>query len=267
MRPTPARVRETVFNWLAGNIEGAQCADLYAGSGALGFEAASRGAQRVTLVDRDRTVVQCLRQETRKFSAAQIEIVHARALAYIDCLRDPLDILFVDPPFASGTELLEKTCVRLAATRALKDSSLVYVESPANWAVRVPATWTALKSRQAGQVGYHLFAARPYHSSGSRQAGPNGTTATGTRRAGGGAAVGADCRASWTALGVRRKRRRGIADFWPGSTTWRATATLPSKTRRAARPAATEPPGQAIATEIVHFPHKFYNGRLRPARP
>ena len=162
VRPTPVRVRETVFNWLAGNVENAECVDLYAGSGALGFEAASRGARRVTLVDRNRTVVQCLRQETQKFSATQIEVVHARALAYIDCLREPLDILFIDPPFALGTELLEKTCTHLAASRALKESSLVYVESPADWAVRIPSRWTSLKSKQAGQVGYHLFAARPY---------------------------------------------------------------------------------------------------------
>ena len=164
VRPTPVRVRETVFNWLAGSVENAECADLYAGSGALGFEAASRGARRVTLVDRNRTVVQCLRQETQKFSAAQIEVVHARALAYIDCLREPLDILFIDPPFALGTELLEKTCTQLAASRALKESSLVYVESPADWAVRIPSRWSSLKAKQAGQVGYHLFAARPYAS-------------------------------------------------------------------------------------------------------
>lgn len=164
VRPTPARVRETVFNWLAGSIEGSECVDLYAGSGALGFEAASRGARQVTLVDRDRGVVQCLRQETERFSATQIEVVHARALAYIDCLRDPVDILFLDPPFAPGPDLLEKTCARLAASRALKESSLVYAESPADWTVRVPARWTPLRSKQAGQVGYHLFAARPYVS-------------------------------------------------------------------------------------------------------
>ena len=164
VRPTPARVRETVFNWLAGSLDNAECLDLYAGSGALGFEAASRGARRVTLVDRDRAVVQCLRQETKRFCATQIEVVQARALAYIDCLREPLDILFIDPPFALGTELLEKTCARLAASRALKESSLVYVESPADWIARVPSSWTPLKSKQAGQVGYHLFAARPYVS-------------------------------------------------------------------------------------------------------
>ena len=165
VRPTPARVRETVFNWLAGSIEGAECIDLFAGSGALGFEAASRGARQVTLVDRERGVVKCLRQETEKLSAAQIEVVNARALSYIDCLRSPVDILFLDPPFTRGTELLEKTCTRLASSRALKESSLVYVESPANWVARVPARWTPLKSKQAGQVGYHLFAARPYVSS------------------------------------------------------------------------------------------------------
>lgn len=166
VRPTPARVRETVFNWLAASIEGSECIDLYAGSGALGFEAASRGARRVTLVDRDRNVVQCLRQETEKFSAVQIDVVHARALAYIDCLRNPVDILFLDPPFVRGAELLEKTCTHLAASQVLKESSLVYAESPADWTVRVPDRWTPLRSKQAGKVGYHLFAARPYVSSG-----------------------------------------------------------------------------------------------------
>ena len=160
-RPTPARVRETVFNWLAEHIEGAECADLYAGSGALGFEAASRGARKVTLVDRDRTVVRCLRQEAQKLAATQVEIVNARALAYIDCLRKHLDIVFIDPPFTLGTGLLEKTCARLSSTQALKESSLVYVESPADWEARIPASWAPLKSKRAGQVGYHLFAARP----------------------------------------------------------------------------------------------------------
>ena len=162
VRPTPARVRETLFNWLAGDVENADCVDLYAGSGALGFEAASRGARHVTLVDRDRTVVQNLRQEARRLAATHMEVVCARALAYIDCQRDPVDLLFIDPPFALGTELLEKTCARLAASRLLKDSSLAYVESPADWDPQIPASWTPLKSKRAGQVGYHLFAARPY---------------------------------------------------------------------------------------------------------
>ena len=162
VRPTPARVRETLFNWLAGDVENAACVDLYAGSGALGFEAASRGARHVTLVDRDRAIIQSLRQEARRLAAPQVEAVCAQALAYIDCQRDPVDLLFVDPPFALGTELLEKTCARLAASRLLKDSSLAYVESPADWEPQIPASWTPLKSKRAGQVGYHLFAARPY---------------------------------------------------------------------------------------------------------
>lgn len=162
VRPTPARVRETVFNWLAGRVEGAICADLYAGSGALGFEAASRGAARVALVERDRAVAQCLRREAARLAAPQVTVVHARALAYIDCLREPLDLVFVDPPFGRGPELLEKTCARLAASRALHGESLAYVEAPAAWEPRVPAGWEALRSQRAGRVGYHLFAARPY---------------------------------------------------------------------------------------------------------
>ncbi len=162
VRPTPARVRETLFNWLAGSIESAECVDLYAGSGALGFEAASRGARRVTLVDRDREVARRLRQEVENLSTTRVEVVHARARAYIDRLRDPVDILFLDPPFASGPDLIETVCTHLAASRALKKTSLVYIESPADWSARVPTRWTPLKSRQAGQVGYHLFAARPH---------------------------------------------------------------------------------------------------------
>ena len=164
VRPTPARVRETVFNWLAGSIENAECIDLYAGSGALGFEAASRGARQVTLVDRDRGIARRLRQEAAKLSATQIEVICAQALAYIDRLRDPVDILFLDPPFAPDSDLLEKTCAHLAASRALKESSLVYVESPASWDARAPTRWTLLKSKQTGRVGYHLFAARPRSS-------------------------------------------------------------------------------------------------------
>ena len=151
-----------MFNWLAENVIGARCADLYAGSGALGFEAASRGARQVILVDRDRAVAQFLRQEAKKLSAAQVEVVHAQALAYIDDLHKPFDILFVDPPFALGTDLIEKTCSRLSSAQALKDPSLVYVESPACWTVNVPASWEPLKSKRAGQVGYHLFSASPY---------------------------------------------------------------------------------------------------------
>ena len=162
VRPTPARVRETVFNWLAGRVEGAQCLDLFAGSGALGFEAASRGAAQVTLVERERAVAQALRRQAGLLPAPQVRVVHARALAYIECMRAPADIVFVDPPFSRGTEFLEKVCALLAGSRALRDSSLVYAESPADWAPRLPVGWRLRKSRRAGRVGYHLLEARPY---------------------------------------------------------------------------------------------------------
>ncbi len=161
VRPTPSRIKETVFNWLASEIEDATCVDLYAGSGALGFEAASRGAQRVTLVDQDRQVAQCLKHSVQSFNAMQIEVLCTNALDYIDQHSGRIDVVFIDPPFSDGNQLLEQTCSRLAASNMLKESSLAYVESPANWGLKVPETWTILKSKTAGQVGYHLFAAAP----------------------------------------------------------------------------------------------------------
>ena len=161
VRPTPARVRETVFNWLAGHIDGARCLDLFAGSGALGFEAASRGAAQVTLVERERSVVQVLRRQAERLDAGQVEVVHARALAYLEYAPEPADLVFLDPPFTSGTAFLEKTCGLLARSRAVKDGGLVYVEAPASWQANIPATWRARKNRSAGQVGYHLFESGP----------------------------------------------------------------------------------------------------------
>ena len=161
VRPTPARIRETVFNWLMPHIAGARCVDLFAGSGALGFEAASRGAAHVTLIDHNRAVTRCLQQQARTLAATNIEVVHAAVSDWLDGPLEPHDILFLDPPFAAGAGLLEKTCTRLDASSALSQSSLVYVESPAGQAPSVPAHWTALKSKQAGRVGYHLFAAGP----------------------------------------------------------------------------------------------------------
>ena len=164
VRPTPARVRETVFNWLAGHVDGTDCLDLFAGSGALGFEAASRGARRVTLVDQNRTITDCLRREVEQLEAAQVDVVCARALTYLERIEAPMGIIFLDPPFSVNSALLEKTCVKLAGSQALAADSRVYVESPADWTPQVPANWETLKSKRTGQVGYHLFAVHPVNT-------------------------------------------------------------------------------------------------------
>lgn len=115
LRPTPDRVRETLFNWLAPDVAGACCLDLFAGSGALGFEAASRGAARVVLVEQNTEVVEVLRQEAQTLRGKAIEVVQADALAYLKQSPEPFDIVFVDPPY--GKNLVEVACRHLDNTR------------------------------------------------------------------------------------------------------------------------------------------------------
>ena len=154
LRPTPARVRETVFNWLAPYLPGAACLDLFAGSGAFGFEALSRGAARAALVEKRLEVVAALRHNREQLKAEQADIVHADAL---DFLRGPavaFDIVFIDPPYASG---LLGPCTELLEARGwLKPDALIYLEAAQGEPPPLPETWRPVRSKNAGQVGYHL---------------------------------------------------------------------------------------------------------------
>ncbi|TPW17985.1 MAG: methyltransferase, partial [Halothiobacillaceae bacterium] len=98
LRPTPDRVRETLFNWLQHRIGGARCLDLFAGSGALGFEALSRGANEVVFVEIDPAAVQALRANAQRLQADNAQIIHEEALRYLAKPADPFDIIFLDPP-------------------------------------------------------------------------------------------------------------------------------------------------------------------------
>ncbi|CAK0780059.1 Ribosomal RNA small subunit methyltransferase D [Gammaproteobacteria bacterium] len=102
LRPTPDRVRETLFNWLQPAITGACCLDLFAGSGALGFEAASRGAARVVSLDNSATAIRQLRQQCRHFGLAAVEVIQGNALAWLGGSPEPFDLVFLDPPFETG---------------------------------------------------------------------------------------------------------------------------------------------------------------------
>jgi 16S rRNA (guanine966-N2)-methyltransferase len=155
LRPTPDRVRETLFSWLQGYIEGSRCLDLFAGSGALGFEAASRGAASVVMIDPDSQVIQHLRRQTEIFSASQIEIVMTDARYYLAMSSLPFDIVFLDPPFDSA--LLADACQLLEDYRALKTGARIYLETAvAASPPSLPASWALLKRVRAGQVGYQL---------------------------------------------------------------------------------------------------------------
>ena len=150
LRPTPDRVRETLFNWLGQDLSGLACLDLYAGSGALGFEAASRGAARVVLVERDRVALAALEESRAELGAAEVEIVAGDAEAYLMRARETFDVVFLDPPFRQNifATLLGQL------ERVLGPAARVYIESESPVAVR---GWQELKRGKAGQVSYQLL--------------------------------------------------------------------------------------------------------------
>src|SRR5690606_27883539 len=156
IRPTPDRVRETLFNWLQPHIVGARCLDLFAGTGALGFEALSRGAAHVTFVDREPRVARHLAETLERLGGADARIVTSDAQRYLErAPQQPFDVVFLDPPF--GAEVLPKLYPRLAAGW-LSSRGFVYVECPADAPVSsLPENWLLYRSKRAGQVGYHLL--------------------------------------------------------------------------------------------------------------
>lgn len=156
IRPTPDRVRETLFNWLSGKIENAICLDLFAGSGALGFEAASRGAERVTLVESDATSVKMLNEQKQALSAQQVNIVHQDALMYLQKTNQKFNLVFLDPPFDS--ELLQHAVSTIITRELLIASGLLYIESSKQFIQpQCLNAFTCIRERTAGQVHYALY--------------------------------------------------------------------------------------------------------------
>jgi 16S rRNA (guanine966-N2)-methyltransferase len=157
IRPTPDRVRETLFNWLGTAIDGARCLDLFAGSGALGLEALSRGAAHVTFVERDAAAARALRERLVEWQAGDARVERTDALRYLAGAPQPFDIVFLDPPFAS--ELLTRAAALLEERHWLAAGARIYVECAAREGLPpLPASWRPLKAKQAGEVGYHLLA-------------------------------------------------------------------------------------------------------------
>jgi len=154
IRPTPDRVRETLFNWLGQDLTGRRCLDLFAGSGALGFEALSRGAAEVVMVERSRTVLGALRENGARLGAGapRLRFVLGDALHFLDSPGEAsFDVVFVDPPYGSGLagEVLTRLPVWLARDAA------VYVESDSQVAPARP--WRVRRYGRAGAVHYHLI--------------------------------------------------------------------------------------------------------------
>jgi len=165
LRPTPDRVRETLFNWLGQDLSGLHCLDLFAGTGALGFEAASRGAARVTLVENDPSAFAALRNNAQRLGAPGLELVRADAVKFAGSLvnasfarptGEPVaasryDVVFLDPPYHQG--LLEK--IEPFLDRLANPDARLYVE--AERAVAGLGPWLAVRQGRAGQVHYHLL--------------------------------------------------------------------------------------------------------------
>jgi 16S rRNA (guanine966-N2)-methyltransferase len=157
IRPTPDRVRETLFNWLGPRVVGARCLDLFAGSGALGLEALSRGAAATVFVEQNVAITRALSELITTLAAENARVEREDAFRFLGRAATAFDIVFLDPPFASG--LLGKAAALLERHGWLAPAALVYVESPAREALPVlPDNWMLLKSKHAGEVGYHLLA-------------------------------------------------------------------------------------------------------------
>lgn len=153
LRPTPGRVRETLFNWLRQDVAGAVCLDLFAGSGALGFEALSRGARALVQVERDPGACSALRANGAKLGAAA-ELHEMDALRFLDAPPRPFNLVFLDPPFGLG---LVDLAIRRLEGGWLADGACVYLEVEAPHPLpELPSGWQHLKAARAGEVGYHL---------------------------------------------------------------------------------------------------------------
>jgi 16S rRNA (guanine966-N2)-methyltransferase len=170
IRPTPDRVRETLFNWLAPHIRGSQVLDLFAGSGALGVEALSRGARAATFVESDARCVESLRAQLAQFGAEGAEVLRADAMAWLaKPAVTPFDIVFVDPPFAAG--VWSSVCARLERGGFLAAEAFIYLETPRDIMLdSLPRHWLPWREGKAGDVGYHLLRRGAVTGEGSVQA-------------------------------------------------------------------------------------------------
>ena len=159
IRPTPDRVRETLFNWLQPRIAGARVLDLFAGSGALGLEALSRGAAHVTFVEQDRRAAAAIEQLAKEWQESAAVVVCAEALGWLSAQRPqaPFDIVFLDPPYDAA--VLGAAAAGLADHGQLAPDARIYLERRARDPLpTLPDSWREQRGGRAGEVGYHLYA-------------------------------------------------------------------------------------------------------------
>lgn len=163
LRPTADRVRETLFNWLQDSIQGEVCLDLFAGSGALGLEALSRGAKHVDFVEKNGLVANCIRGNAERFEVSNATVYCADASRWLEAQcgeaakeMPKYGLVFLDPPFSEA--MLEAACIELNSSGLLRKGCLIYVESGSELAQKdIPDNWHELKRKKTGSVFYSLY--------------------------------------------------------------------------------------------------------------
>lgn len=162
LRPTGDRIRETLFNWLIPDIEDARCLDLFAGSGALTFEALSRGAAQVVCIDSQRRAARQLDETSRLLQCNDaVHIICDSAQHWLEqpTISGPFDVVFLDPPF--GANLLTSICLQLQHSGLLSEHALIYLEYGKDQQLIIPNAWQPLKHKSAGGVHYALYRQQP----------------------------------------------------------------------------------------------------------
>jgi len=158
LRPTLDRVRETLFNWLQFDLAGARCLDLFSGSGALGFEALSRGAEFVTMLDTNPTAIKQIKHNLQLLDCNRAEVLSLDALEFLKCQgnRKTYNVVFLDPPFQQN--LLSNCCQALEQYHFLSAGAFIYIEAEKQLQLsELPQSWQLLKEKKAGQLKYYLF--------------------------------------------------------------------------------------------------------------
>ena len=161
LRPTKNIIKETLFNWIKEDIQDSICIDMFAGSGSLGFEAASRGAKKVYMIDNNLEITNHLRSQKDYIGAKNISIINLSAFDFLKKnLKDLANVIFLDPPFSLG--IIEKVIKELSSSDNLADKCKIYVEIPYNkknieFQINTPINWELLKSKKSGDVAYLLF--------------------------------------------------------------------------------------------------------------
>ncbi len=158
LRPTASRIRETLFNWLMHDIHGARCLDAFAGSGALGFEAWSRGAVHVTFIEQSHQALLNIKKQAHAFDKTTLQAIEDSALRYLNRADSIFDVIFLDPPF-DKPDLLAKSIQIIEQSSVLMPSGLMYTES-AHPVELNPIHWDTLKAKKTGLVYYALHQKR-----------------------------------------------------------------------------------------------------------